>query len=92
VLFFNYDQTILDLVACGFPTNNPKLSVTLLNFTESDKAAMRQNVEGFHVIDRAQTSKRVTQIYREGSPLSNGGGWRCHVNSLEDDNSINLLG
>ena len=46
---------MLDLVVCSFPTIDPKLgaSVTLPSFTEPNKVALRQEVEGFHVVNEA---------------------------------------
>jgi hypothetical protein len=37
ILLFNYDQTILDLVACSFSTIDPKLGVTLSNLTKQTR-------------------------------------------------------
>jgi hypothetical protein len=45
-------------VACSLPTINPKLGVTLLNFIDPDKVALRQDVEGFDVASKAKTSKK----------------------------------
>jgi hypothetical protein len=40
---------MLDLIAYSFLTIDPKLGVTLPNFTESDKVVLEQVVEDFHV-------------------------------------------
>jgi len=52
------NQTMFDLLACSFPTINPKLGVRLSNFIELDKAVLRQEVEGFHVANGVKTSKK----------------------------------
>jgi hypothetical protein len=44
VLFFNWDQTLIDLMACNFPAIHPKLDVTLPNLTESNKVALDKNL------------------------------------------------
>jgi hypothetical protein len=51
---------MLDLVACSLPTIDLKLDVIgckLSNFTELDKIALGQDVNGFHVVSGAQTLK-----------------------------------
>jgi hypothetical protein len=55
MLFFNHNQTMIDLVSYSFLTIDSKLSVTLWNSTELDKVAWGQEVKGFHVEDGAQT-------------------------------------
>jgi hypothetical protein len=64
MLVFNYDQTMLDLVAYSLLTIHPKLGVTLSNFTELDKAIMGQDVEDFHVARGAQTLKKHNIAYK----------------------------
>ena len=46
---------MLDLLAYSFPTIDPKLGVTLSNFTKPVKTAIGQKVEGFHMAGGAQT-------------------------------------
>jgi hypothetical protein len=46
---------MIDLVACSFPSIDPKLGVTLLNLTESNKTVLRKEVEGFHMASGVQT-------------------------------------
>jgi hypothetical protein len=51
---------MLDLEVCDFPTISLKLSVTLSNFTKPDKATLRQEVKGFHMVMRHKHRKMVT--------------------------------
>lgn len=64
---------MFDLVAYRFSTINSKLGVSLVNFTEPDMTALKQEVEGFHMVGGTQTLKRVTYPCKGESSLSNGG-------------------
>jgi hypothetical protein len=58
---------MIDLVACSFPTIDPKLGVTLLNFIEPDKATLEQEVESFYMACGAQTFNKYGISLQTGS-------------------------
>ena len=65
---------MLDLVACRFSTVDSKLGVSMSNFTEPNTIALKQEVDGFHVVGEAQTLKKVVYPCKGEAPISNDGG------------------